>query len=176
MWYFQILHQSIYAPPISTSQGEEDEWLVYHVTRTLTEQRDDVPPSPSSIEHQSNILPSAPAPTVLAKPSIAQVYSRRQQTNDTCSAPVPSSSVPSSTDLPPPDPPGDLDLPIALRKGIRTCKSTYSIANFVSYDHLCPASRSLIVSLDSVSIPKTVKEALNQPGWSEAMLGEIQAL
>ncbi|OIT33138.1 putative mitochondrial protein, partial [Nicotiana attenuata] len=99
------------------------------------------------------------------------VYSRRQQTNDTCSAPVPS-----SPDLPPPDPPENFDLPIALRKGIRTCKSTYSIANFVSYNHLSPASRSLIVSLDSISIPKTVKEALNHPGWSKAMLEEIHAL
>ncbi|OIT27950.1 hypothetical protein A4A49_64018, partial [Nicotiana attenuata] len=165
-----------YAPPISTSQGEEDEWLVFQVTRTLTKQRDDVPPSPSSIEHQSTILPSAPAPTVLARPPIAQVYSRRQQTNDTCYTPVPSSSVPSSSKLTPPDPPENLDLPIALRKGIRTCKSTYFIANFVSYDHLSPASRSLIVSLDSVSIPKTVKEALNHPGLSEAMLEEIHAL
>ncbi|XP_019248563.1 PREDICTED: uncharacterized protein LOC109227823 [Nicotiana attenuata] len=125
--------------------GKEDEWLVYQVTRTLTEQRDDVPPSPSSIEHQSTILPSALAPTVLGRPPIAQVYSRRQQTNDTCSAPVPSSLVPSSSYLPPPDPPENLDLPIALRKG-------------------------------SVSIPKTVKEALNHHRWSEAMLEEIHAL
>ncbi|OIT32282.1 putative mitochondrial protein, partial [Nicotiana attenuata] len=99
------------------------------------------------------------------------VYSRRQQTNDTCYAPVPSSS-----DLPPPDPPENLDLPIALRKGIRTCKSTYSIPNFVSYNHLSPASRSFIVSLDYVSIPKTVKEALNHPGWSKSMLEKIHAL
>ncbi|XP_019237369.1 PREDICTED: uncharacterized protein LOC109217568 [Nicotiana attenuata] len=106
-----------------------------------------------------------------SRPPVVQVYSRRQQTNDTCSAPVPSSS-----DLPPPNPPEKLDLPIALRKGIRICKSTYSIANFVSYDHLPPASRSSIVSLDSVSIPKTVKEDLNHPGWSEAMLEEIHAL
>ncbi|OIT34667.1 putative mitochondrial protein, partial [Nicotiana attenuata] len=92
-------------------------------------------------------------------------------TNDTSPAPVPSSFVPL-----PPDPPEDLDLPIALRKGTRTCKSTYSISNFISYDHLSPASRSLIASLDSISIPKTVKEALNHPGWSEAMLEEIYAL
>ncbi|XP_015161249.1 uncharacterized protein [Solanum tuberosum] len=63
-----------------------------------------------------------------------------------------------------PDPSKKLDLPIALHKGARTCKSTYSIANFVSYDHLSSTSRSLIASLDSISIPKTVKEALNHPG------------
>nr|XP_016463323.1 PREDICTED: uncharacterized protein LOC107786370 [Nicotiana tabacum] len=37
-----------YAPPISTSQGEEDEWLVYQVNRTLTEQSDDTLRSPNS--------------------------------------------------------------------------------------------------------------------------------
>ncbi|OIT38264.1 putative mitochondrial protein, partial [Nicotiana attenuata] len=99
------------------------------------------------------------------------VHSRRRETNDTSPAPVPSSFVPL-----PPDPPEDLDLPISLRKGTRTCKSTYSIANFVSYDHLSPASRSLVASLDSIYIPKMVKDALNHPGWSEAMLEEIYAL
>ncbi|OIT29830.1 hypothetical protein A4A49_55691, partial [Nicotiana attenuata] len=161
-----------YAPPVFTSQGEEVEWLVYQVTRTLIEQSDDVPSSPgSSIEHQSTIVPSTPAPTVLARRPIIQVYSRRRETNDTSPPLVPSSSVPL-----PSDPPEDLDLPIALRKGTRTCKSTYSIASFISYDHLSPTPRSLIASLDSISIDKTVKEALNHPGWSEAMLEEIHAL
>ncbi|OIT35464.1 hypothetical protein A4A49_60424, partial [Nicotiana attenuata] len=175
-----------YAPPISTSQGEEDEWLVYQVTRTLTEQSDDTLRSPSSsIEHQSTIMPSVPAParppihqsTIMpsvpapARPPIVQVYSRRRETNATCPAPVPASSDSSL-----PDPPDNLDLPIALRKGTRTCKSTYSVANFVSYDHLSSTSRSMIASLDSISVTKTVKKALNHPGWSDAMLEEIHAL
>lgn len=63
--------------------------------------------------------------------------------------------------------------PIAFRKGIRQCKSIYSIANVVSYDYLSPASRSLVISLDSISIPKTVKEALDYPEWHDAMLEEI---
>ncbi|OIT33895.1 hypothetical protein A4A49_63580, partial [Nicotiana attenuata] len=91
------------------------------------------------------------------------------ETNDTCPAPVPASSDP-----PLPDPPDNLDLLIALRKGTRTCKSTYSVANFVSYDHLSSTSRSTIASLDSISVPKTVKEALNHPGWSDAMLEETE--
>ncbi|OIT31558.1 hypothetical protein A4A49_65736, partial [Nicotiana attenuata] len=99
------------------------------------------------------------------------VYSRRRETNDTCPSPVPVSSDSSL-----PDPPDNLDLPIALRKGTRTCKSTYSVANFVSYDHLSSTSRSMIASLDSISVPKIVKEALNHPGWSDAMLEEIHAL
>lgn len=83
----------------------------------------------------------------------------------------------SSSSYPPPsDPSKNVDLPIALCKGTRTCKSTYSIASFVSYDHLSSVSRSLIVSLDSFSVPKTVKEALHHPRWSGAMLEEIHAL
>ncbi|RVW87252.1 Retrovirus-related Pol polyprotein from transposon RE1 [Vitis vinifera] len=46
------------------------------------------------------------------------------------------------------DPSSDLDLPISLRKA----------------------------SIDSISVPKTVTEALNHPGWKNAMLEEICAL
>ncbi|OIT23525.1 hypothetical protein A4A49_64619, partial [Nicotiana attenuata] len=170
---FSEMTPFFYAPPISTGQGEDDEWLVYQVTRTLTEQSNNVvPPSPSSsIQNQSIILPSEPGPSTVERPPIFQVYSRRKETDDTCRAP-PSSSL----DPPPPDLSENLDLPIALRKGTRTCKSTYSIANFVSYDRLSSTSRSLIASLDSISVPKKVKEALNHLGWSNAMLEEIHAL
>ncbi|RVX16304.1 Retrovirus-related Pol polyprotein from transposon RE1 [Vitis vinifera] len=58
--------------------------------------------------------------------------------NNTCPAPAPLSSDPSS----------DLNLPISLRKA----------------------------SIDSISAPKTVIEALNHPGWKNAMLEEIRAL
>src|SRR5262249_820449 len=102
------------------------------------------------------------------RPPIVQVYSRRQVTNDTCPASKTSSSL---------DPPlNDLDLPISLRKGKCQCQSTYSIVNFISYDHLSPIYNSLMTSLDSVSIPKTIKEALSHPGWHDAMLEEIKAL
>jgi len=102
---------------------------------------------------------------VVSRPPIVQVYSRRRETDDTCHAPVRSH-----------DPSENLDLPIALRKGTHTCKSTYSIANFVSYDRLSSTSRYLIASLDSIFVPKTLKEALNHTGWSNAMLDEIHAL
>lgn len=94
--------------------------------------------------------------TTPVKPPIVHVYSRRQEIEDTCPSPITSSS--------------DLNLPIALRIGTQSWKSTYSIANFVSYDRLSSMSRSLIVSLDSVSTPKIVREALNHPGWSNVML------
>lgn len=116
----------------------------------MTKQSDDVAlPSPTSIEQESTIVPS----TSPVRPLIVHVYSRRRETEDTCLSPITSSP--------------DLELPIALRKGTRTCKSTYSIANFVSSDRLSSTSRSLIVSLgnvDNVSVRKTMREALNHPG------------
>ena len=83
-----------------------------------------------------------------------------------CPAPAPSSSDPSS----------DLDIPISLRKGKRKCKSTYSIANFVSYDHLSSSLSVFVAFIDSISAPKIVTEALNHPGWKNAILEEIRAL
>lgn len=103
---------------------------------------------------------SAPPPV---KPPIVQVYSRRTPP-DSCPAPAPSSSDPILSD----------DLPIALRKGKRQC--TYPISSFASYDCVSPSSRSFIASLDSVSIPKTVHEAISHPGWHHAMIEEMNAL
>ena len=68
----------------------------------------------------------------------------------------------------------DLDLLITLRKGKRQC--TYPISSFVTYDHLSPSSFSFVASLDHVSIPKTIQEALSHPGWRDAMIEEMNAL
>ena len=70
----------------------------------------------------------------------------------------------------------DLNLPIAIRKGIRSSKSEYPIANFVSYGHLSSMSRSLIISLDSIVAPKIVKESFSHPGWYNAMLEDMHTL
>lgn len=77
---------------------------------------------------------------------------------------------------PPLNPLEYFDLPIALRKGTRTCKFIYSIANFVSLDHLSSTFRFLIASLYSILVPKIVKEALHHPERSNAMLEELHAI
>ena len=46
----------------------------------------------------------------------------------------------------------------------------------MSYDHLSSSSSGFVASIDSISAPKTIKEALNHPGWKNAMLEEIRAL
>ena len=66
------------------------------------------------------------------------------------------------------------DLPIALRKGKRTC--TYPISSFVSYNHLSPPSCSFITSLDSLTVPTTLQHALTHPGWRATMEDEMVAL
>ncbi|VFQ60815.1 unnamed protein product, partial [Cuscuta campestris] len=119
-------------------------------------------------------------------PPIIQVYSRRKK-------PVAPSVVPESlpatlTDQPPTptpvsrpesstsslDPDHADDLPIALRKGKRSC--TYPVSNCVSYAHLSSTACALTSSLDSVPLPKTVREALSHPGWRTAMIEEMKAL
>ena len=108
-------------------------------------------------------------------------------------APSSDQSLPLSTDIPASDsssssdsdtardslPPSssqepDHDVPIALWKGKRSC--TYPIASVVSYDKLSKISRSLVSTLDSVSIPTTIGEALPHPAWQNAMLDELKAL
>ncbi|KAJ9565708.1 hypothetical protein OSB04_001674 [Centaurea solstitialis] len=154
--------------PVSTScsLGDSDDLLIY-VTP--------LPESPSPSDSTPSQEPS--------KTPIVHVYNRRQRTTSD-PEPIPSSS--SSTDLPTGDPLAsnspppsdihdpDLDVPIALRKGKRSC--TYPISSVVSYDKLSSRSRSLISTLDSISIPKTVGEALAHSGWRDAMLDEINAL
>ena len=115
--------------PIHTSQGENDDLLVY----TLAS------PTPASIPP-------------LTKPPITQVYARRRH-------PLVSSPPPTASTL-------DLilndDLPIALCKGKRKC--AHPISSFCTYDHLSSHSCSFIASLDSISLPNKVSEALAHPG------------
>jgi len=75
-----------------------------------------------------------------------------------------------SSDPPPLDPPKIFDIPIALRKGTHQCKSTYSIAIFF----LISCIQCLIASLNSISIPKTVKDALNHLRWHKAMFEDLR--
>ena len=110
-----------------------------------------VSPEPASIHAQ-------------VKPPITQVYTRRQHPPVSSPPPTASTSDPVLSD----------DLPIALRKGKRQC--AYPISSFCSYDYLSSRSCSLIASLDSISLPNKVSEALTHPGWHSAMIEEMDAL
>ncbi|KAL0560758.1 hypothetical protein IC582_001171 [Cucumis melo] len=55
-----------------------------------------------------------------------------------------------------------LDLPIALRKGTRSC-TKHSISNYASYENLSPQFRAFTASLHSTTIPKNIHIALECP-------------
>ncbi|CAM8921688.1 unnamed protein product [Rhodiola kirilowii] len=122
----------------------------------------------------TNTTPPAPVPPLvppLVRPPILHTYFRRPRPEVT----VISNVQPTTSDAPissSSDPPLSDDLPIALRKGTRTC--TYPISSFVSYDRLSGSSRSFIASL--ASVPNSVSEALAHSGWRDAMVEEMNAL
>ncbi|KAA0052292.1 hypothetical protein E6C27_scaffold207G001230 [Cucumis melo var. makuwa] len=68
-----------------------------------------------------------------------------------------------------------LDIPIALRKGTRSC-TKHPICNYVSYGNLSPQFRAFTASLDSTIIPKNIYTALECPEWKIAVMEEMKAL
>ena len=70
-------------------------------------------------------------------------------------------------DSPPPQSTSHLDLPIAIHKGKRTC-TDHPISNFVSFDHLSPF-KTFSLSISSLVVPKSYREALSHLGWRKAM-------
>jgi len=135
------------------SQGEEDDLLIY------------------TVESMSSPLPQ-PDPSVSrpTRPPVIHVYSRRLKIPD--SDPPPATSL--EDPVPHTDHDSDLDLPIALRKGKRSC--IYPISSFVSYNQLSFCSWCFVTSLNSIPIPNTIGEALSHPGWCAAMKEEMEAL
>ena len=69
----------------------------------------------------------------------------------------------------------DLDIPIALRKGTRTC-TKYPIQKFVSYSKLSPSFLAFTKKLSEEEIPNSIHEALSVPRWKNAVLEEMRAL
>ena len=131
--FFDTIMFSLSSPV--TSQGEDDDLLVYTITS----------PAPT------------PAP-IPVKPPITQVYSRCQNPPDSTPTSVASSSNPVQND----------DLTKSLHKGKRQC--AHPISSFVSYNCFSSSSCSFIASLDLISLPHTIHEALSHPDWCSAMV------
>ncbi|RVX21434.1 Retrovirus-related Pol polyprotein from transposon RE1 [Vitis vinifera] len=68
----------------------------------------------------------------------------------------------------------DLDFPIALRKGVRSC-TKHPIQNFVSYNELSPSYRAFAMKITEVKVPTTIHEALSQSDWRKAIFYEMSA-
>ncbi|CAN1753617.1 Retrovirus-related Pol polyprotein from transposon TNT 1-94 [Linum perenne] len=69
----------------------------------------------------------------------------------------------------------DLDVPIARRKGVRTCTS-HPVERWVSYGNLSRSYQAFSTNLDSMKIPNNLQEALLVPEWKQAVMEEIKAL
>ncbi|XP_043710586.1 uncharacterized protein LOC122659549 [Telopea speciosissima] len=123
--------------------------------------------------------PLPPLPLPIAAPPV-QVYVRRHQQQSL----LPLQPI-AATPLPPPadsltvDPPvGVDDLPIAQRKGTRTCttRPLYPLANYVSISHLSLHYCAFATALHSTFIPTFYTIAMSHPKWKNAMDVEMEAL
>ncbi|KAJ7950679.1 Retrovirus-related Pol polyprotein from transposon TNT 1-94 [Quillaja saponaria] len=173
------------------SYGSKGEWLPELLIEDRMKEKEDEAKQDESIleEVRNNEIH-----TRLAKPDLLK-YSRRCRQHgkiaietalpsqefspDPASMPVhPCKSpdaIPSSNT--PHDSPviDDTNLPIAIRKAVRTC-THHPISNHVSYKSLSPSYRAFVSTLSSVSIPQDWKEALADPKWEDAMVEEMKAL
>ena len=71
--------------------------------------------------------------------------------------------------------PSDLDLPIALRKGVGSC-TIHPISNFVSYHRLSLSFSVFTSHLSSIEIPKNVQETFGDPRWKATVVEEVKTL
>ncbi|RDY07687.1 hypothetical protein CR513_08168, partial [Mucuna pruriens] len=63
------------------------------------------------------------------------------------------------------------DMPIALRKGKRSCVK-YPISQFMCIDHLY----NFVVAFDAIKTPTSIQEALKDENWIQAMKEEMKVL
>ena len=69
----------------------------------------------------------------------------------------------------------DLDVPIAIRKGVWSC-TTHPIAKYLSYHRLSDNYKAFTSKISHLFIPRTIHEALEHPDWKPAVMEEINAL
>jgi IS30 family transposase len=69
----------------------------------------------------------------------------------------------------------DIDIPIAMRKGVRTC-TKHPIEKYISYGKLSQSYRSFVAAVDNIEVPNNIQEALQKPEWAAAVTEEVQAL
>ena len=71
--------------------------------------------------------------------------------------------------------PADNYLPIALRKGKRTC-TNHPISHHMSYSKLSQNHSSYVSEITNMFIPNNIQEALDDPDWRLAVMEEVNAL
>ena len=129
---------------------------------------------PTTHPPSSNVISQPllyPSPNISSIPSATppqpvQVYTRRLRADTghpADSSPMASSSLTLVLSSP-------ANLPIVARKGTRSSHNPHPIYNFLTYHRLSSPYSAFISTLSSVSLAKTVHEALSHPGWKRAMV------
>lgn len=67
----------------------------------------------------------------------------------------------------------DLDIPIAQRKGVRSC-AQHPISKFVSHGNLSPRYRAFLSNLSQIEIQISVQEARKNPKWRELSMQKFK--
>lgn len=162
----------------------------YHISADVTF-FESSPYFSSSIENTqsiSNVLPIPrlpfPQTDLTTQNPPLRVYSRKHYLPTNVTDPSSDTgAVPNSSDFPAPSSPAPVmpvaeaeTPPIAIRKGNRSTRNPYPIYNFLSHHRLSPSYNAFVSTLSNVTIPKTVSEALQHPGWRDAMMEEMKAL
>ena len=87
--------------------------------------------------------------------------------------------LPGNTEIPT----SHTDLPIAIRKGTRTCtqkspktSTNHPISKYVSYQNLSQNHRAFTSKITNLFVPRNIEEALDDPNWKLAVLDELNAL
>jgi len=70
----------------------------------------------------------------------------------------------------------EFDIPIALCKGMRSTRNHSPHYATLSYHRISPSFYTCLSSISSLSIPKSLGDALAHPGWHQTMLDELSAL
>ena len=112
-------------------------------------------------------VPQTTTDTPAAKP--IKVYIRWPRQSSSFFYPAPPSIVISTTLAP-----SELDIPIALQKGMHS--TAHSLSNFLIYDKLHPMCRTFALSLSFVSIPMNYQEASQIHEWRAVMDEEMSAI
>lgn len=99
-----------------------------------------------------------------------KVYSRRPRPGN-CQSSSLETSAPEEAQTHDPD---DLDVPIAIRKGVRSCR--YPISGHLSYSKLSSKYKAFLSQVDKEVIPTSIHEALLDSKWKKAVMEEMNAL
>lgn len=115
------------------------------------------------------------------KEKVFQAYSSRKHVTTSKDPPASHHDVSSNTSpnlgtsISEPPLVNDFDLPIAVKKGVRSCVQ-HPMANYVFYQSLSPSYRCIAIGLSAIFVPHSVADALSQPQWKVAMQEEMAAL